>query len=83
MTVAQTITAFDHPKVAAVTIPFINILKDKELIMTQAPSADGVWITSEYYAGMVMFRKSVFLAVGGYWEPLFIQDKEATCPFEC
>jgi len=71
----QTLEAFDHARVAAVTMPFIDVLKDKT-VQTSAPKDGRVWATYDYFGGMVALRRDVFLALGGYRDFYFIQVEE-------
>jgi glycosyltransferase involved in cell wall biosynthesis len=74
-TIENTLAAFDHPRVAAVTIPFVNVLQDN-VVRTRAPDTEEVWATLEYFGGMVAFRRDVYLAAGGYREYMFMQGEE-------
>lgn len=65
---------FDHPRVAAVTLPFINIYQG-DAVHSRAPGP-GRWVTLIYLGGMVMFRREVYLRVGGYRCEYFIQVEE-------
>ena len=75
-TLRQTIALFDHPRIAAVTIPFINVLQHDRRVRTAAPDAGGVWAASTYYGGMVVLRRDVYQRVGGYCERLFMHMEE-------
>ncbi|RYX82803.1 glycosyltransferase family 2 protein [bacterium] len=74
-TFAQTLAAFDHPRVGAVTIPFINVLKDKTLI-SAAPDSASIYATYDFYGGMVAFKRDVFLRLGGYRTYYFMHVEE-------
>lgn len=67
---------FDAPEIGGVTLPFVNVRADRE-IRTAAPNPDGTFVTTDYYAGMVILRRDIFLEVGGYREPFFIHHEEA------
>ncbi len=75
-TIRRTIEAFDDPRIGAVTIPFINIHKDKDLVLTVAPDAEQTYATFEYYGGMIAFRRDVFLELGGYRPHYFYMGEE-------
>ncbi|MGD1275948.1 MAG: glycosyltransferase family A protein [Tepidisphaeraceae bacterium] len=74
-TFAQTLEAFDHPRVAAVTLPFINVRQDA-LVRTAAPNHDGIFAAYVYFGGMVALRRGVFLGAGGYRNFLFMHMEE-------
>lgn len=74
-TFEQTLAAFDHPRVGAVTIPFINVLKDQTLI-SAAPDSEKIYATYDFYGGMVAFRRDVFLRLGGYRTHYFMHVEE-------
>ena len=75
-TIRQTIEAFDDARIGAVTIPFINIHKDKDLVITVAPDAAQTYITFDYYGGMVAFRRELYLELGGYRSHYFYMGEE-------
>lgn len=73
-TIRQTLTGFDHPRVAGVTIPFVNIHQDT-VVRTRTPGP-GVHATLNFYGGMVAFRRDLYLAVDGYRPDYFMQGEE-------
>ena len=75
-TFARTIAQFDDPRIGAVTIPFINIYKDKNLTLTAAPDDKQMYVAYEYYGGMVAFRRALFLELGGYRPYYFMNVEE-------
>jgi GT2 family glycosyltransferase len=66
---------FDSPEIAGVTLPFVNVRQDN-VLRTAAPATDQAYVTLEYFAGMVAFRRSVFLALGGYRTDYFMHYEE-------
>jgi glycosyltransferase involved in cell wall biosynthesis len=74
-TLEQTLEAFDHPRVAGVTLPFVNILADS-IIRTGAKKDGRVQATLDYYGGMAALRRDAYLGVGGYRAYYFIQIEE-------
>jgi GT2 family glycosyltransferase len=66
---------FDSCDVAAVTLPFVNVQIDTT-VRTAAPEPTGAFVTTDYYAGMVLFRRDLFLAVKGYREEYFMHHEE-------
>jgi glycosyltransferase involved in cell wall biosynthesis len=67
---------FDLPEIAGVTLPFVNVRQD-DVLRTAAPSSDQAYATLDYYAGMVAFRRSAFLALGGYRTEYFMHYEES------
>jgi glycosyltransferase involved in cell wall biosynthesis len=74
-TLQQALEAFDHPRVAGVTLPFINVLKDS-VVRTAAPKDGSILATLDYFGGMVALRRDVYLGVGGYRTFYMIQVEE-------
>lgn len=75
LTFEQTLRGFDHPRIAAVTIPFINVHQGPE-IRYRAPAEDDIYVSLLFYGGMVAFRRSIFLAMGGYRTAYIIYVEE-------
>jgi GT2 family glycosyltransferase len=67
---------FDSPEIGGVTLPFVNVRTDHQ-VRTAAPNSEGTFVTADYYAGMVILRRDIFLDVGGYREPFFMHHEEA------
>jgi glycosyltransferase involved in cell wall biosynthesis len=74
-TVAQTLAEFDHPRVAAVAIPYVEPRRSM-VVHQQAPSAKGVFVTDDFIGTAHAVRKDVFLKLGGYREALVHQGEE-------
>ncbi|MBW0001644.1 MAG: glycosyltransferase family 2 protein [Verrucomicrobia bacterium] len=74
--IERTLELFDRPEIAGVTLPFVNVRLDRR-ITTAAPQAGGTFVTTDYYAGMVILRRDNFLQAGGYREPFFMHHEEA------
>jgi len=73
--VAQTLEDFDHPRIGAVAIPYLEPRKDKRLHQS-APDGQQTWITSQFIGTAHALRRDTFLALGGYREDLFHQGEE-------
>jgi GT2 family glycosyltransferase len=74
--IERSLQLFDRPDIAGVTLPFVNVGMDRR-IRTAAPATDGAFVTTDYYAGMVILRRDNFLQAGGYREPFFMHHEEA------
>jgi glycosyltransferase involved in cell wall biosynthesis len=74
-TVAHTLRELAHPRVGAVAIPYIDVLKTPD-VHQRAPDEQGVWIASEYRGTAHALRRDLFLALGGYRENLIHQCEE-------
>ena len=73
-TVAQTVRDFDHPRVGAVAVPFVDVRHSRD-VQQRALSDDGVWVASGFIGCACAVRRDAFQAVGGfrralgqYWE---------------
>ena len=64
-TVADTIADFDHPRIAAVAMPFIDVGISPE-VQQQAPDAQDTWLGPVYRGTANAVRRDVLLEVGGY-----------------
>lgn len=73
--VEQTLQDFDHPRIAAVAVPFLEPKKANRL-MQFPPDTSGTWIADTFIGTAHALRRDVFLAMGGYREPLFHQGEE-------
>lgn len=74
-TIEQTLAEFDHPRIGAVAIPFIEVAEN--LAMQHAPDKRGMYITPRYIGCSHALRRDVFLAVGGYREHMFNMGEES------
>jgi GT2 family glycosyltransferase len=75
-TVEQTLAEFDHPRIAAVGIPYINVRQDI-FIRQRAPHSDKIYATFAFVGAAHAIRRDVFLNVGGYREHFFIMGEES------
>src|SRR3954453_4896293 len=64
-TVSQTLADFDHERIGAVAMPFVDVRQSPAPRQTP-PDATGRWVTSSYIGTAHAVRRDVFLALGGY-----------------
>src|SRR5262249_55346269 len=62
--VAQSLAAFDHPRVGAAAIPFVNIRQSPEV--HQAARPGGPFVTSAFIGTAHALRRDLFVRLGGY-----------------
>jgi glycosyltransferase involved in cell wall biosynthesis/GT2 family glycosyltransferase len=63
-TVAQVVNEFDDDRIAVVTIPYVNVRRERHL-RQQAPDGDR-WIAATFAGGASALRRDAFRDVGGY-----------------
>ena len=73
-TVAQSLEEFDHPRLGALGIPFVNVQQD-HAVQQRAP-ASGIHVTDAFVGAAYAVRRDVFLQVGGYREHFFYMGEE-------
>ena len=73
--VEQTLQEFDHPRVGAVAIPFIEVNRSPK-VMQQAPSPKGIFASYSFIGTAHALRRDLFLKLEGYREILFHQGEE-------
>jgi glycosyltransferase involved in cell wall biosynthesis len=64
-TVADTVAEFDHPRIAAVAMPFIDVGISPD-VQQQAPDAVDRWLGPVYRGTANAVRRGVLIEVGGY-----------------
>ena len=74
-TIAQTLREFDHDRIGAVAIPYIEPRKGNRLLQ-QAPDANGHWVSDTFIGTSHALRRDVFLRLGGYRPELVHQGEE-------
>lgn len=73
--VEQILTEFDHPRVAIVAIPFIDVQRSQQ-IRQLAPEPQGVYVSYSYIGTAHALRRDLFLQFGGYRDVLIHQGEE-------
>jgi GT2 family glycosyltransferase len=74
-TVEQTLREFDHRRIGAVGIPYIEPHKGNQLLQ-RAPDASGCWITDSFTGTAHAVRRDLFVNLGGYRAELVHQGEE-------
>lgn len=74
-TIEQTLREFDHPRVGAVGIPYINVRQD-QIVRQCAPGTNEVYAAHAFYGAAHAVRRDVFLKIGGYREHFFYMGEE-------
>lgn len=74
-TVEHTLAEFDHPRVGAVAIPFVNVRQDQR-VQSRAPDRETIYVCPAFLGASYAIRRDVFLAVGGYREKIFYMTEE-------
>jgi glycosyltransferase involved in cell wall biosynthesis len=75
-TVEQTLAEFDHPRVAAIAIPYINVRYDGRVWQCAPTSADR-WVTYAFVGAAHAIRRDIFLEIGGYREHFVYMGEES------
>jgi GT2 family glycosyltransferase len=74
-TVTQALQGFDDQRVAAVSMPFVNVTSDTAST-GPPPAGGGVWEVYTFVGTSHALRRDVFLAIGGYEEHFVHQVEE-------
>jgi GT2 family glycosyltransferase len=74
-TIEQTLAEFNHPRIAAVGIPFINVRQD-QIVRQHPPEIARTYVASTFVGASHAIRRDVFLKVGGYREHFFYMGEE-------
>jgi GT2 family glycosyltransferase len=73
-TIRQTLACFDHPRVAAVAIPYYNPAQTPSGPHRKAQS--DICVVSEFAGGANALKRNLFLQLGGYRADLWRQTEE-------
>ncbi|GJG89040.1 hypothetical protein tb265_42210 [Gemmatimonadetes bacterium T265] len=73
-TVAEALRLFDHPRVALVAMPFVNV-RVSDRVLQRAPAPEGTYVASGFVGTAYGVRRDVFVALGGY-RPLLVHQYE-------
>jgi len=74
--IEQTLKLFDHPRVAVVTIPFVNINSSPKIIQ-QAPNNAGIYVTNTFIGLGFAFRKDIYNKFNGFRDNLWMGGGES------
>jgi GT2 family glycosyltransferase len=74
-TIEQTLAEFEHPRVGAVGIPYINIRQDK-VVQERAPNTERIYVAHAFVGAAHAIQREVFLKLGGYREHFFYMGEE-------
>ena len=81
-TVAQTLAEFDHLRVGAVAIPYVEPNKSA-IVHQHAPSKNGILVTDSFIGTAHAVRKELFLASVAIGKSSFTKEKRWICAFAC
>ena len=73
-TVAEALRLFDHPRVALVAMPFVNV-RVSDRVLQRAPDALVAYASSGFVGTAYAVRRDVFLGLGGY-RPFLVHQYE-------
>ena len=74
--VSATLKEFEHPRIAAVAIPYSEPYKSSNEFQ-RAPNVDCIHVTDSFVGTAHALRKVIFLGLGGYREGLVHQGEES------
>lgn len=74
-TVEQTLGQFDHPRVGAVAIPYVNV-NHAPTVLQRAPDGQQLYVSFTYRGTAHALRRDLFLRLGGYRVQLVHQTEE-------
>src|SRR5262245_33753731 len=74
-TVAQVLREFDHDRIGAVAMPYLNFRCD-DVVRGRPPGEVGRYVTHGFVGTAHAIRRDLFLALGGFRELFFHQGEE-------
>jgi GT2 family glycosyltransferase len=74
-TIEQTLAEFDHPRIGAVGMPFVNVRQDRTTYQ-RAPDASYIWVAHAFIGAAHAIRRDLFLQLCGYREHFFYIGEE-------
>jgi GT2 family glycosyltransferase len=75
-TVEQTLSEFNHPRIGAVGIPYVNVNQDQRVLQS-SPGDGAIHVTHSFVGAAHALRRDVFLRVGGFREHFFYMGEES------
>ena len=75
-TVMDILPYFDLPEIAAVSIPYIDVLKSPEVKQPAMGTINETYLLPQYRGTAHALRKDIFLKLGGYRKNLIRQEEE-------
>jgi len=74
-TIQQTVSEFDHPRIGAVAMPYINIRRD-QVVRQKSPVGKEIYVTFAFVGAAHAIRRDVFLKLDGFCEHFVIMGEE-------
>jgi GT2 family glycosyltransferase len=74
-TIEQTLAEFDHPRIGAVGMPFVNVRQDRTTHQ-RAPDTSYIWAAHAFIGAAHAIRRDLFLQLCGYREHFFYIGEE-------
>ena len=73
--VRQTVSDFNHDRIGAVAMPYIDVNRGPE-VRQRAPESAAIYVTDRFIGTAHALRRDVFVRVGGYRDDLVHQGEE-------
>lgn len=74
--IAVALEEFNHPRIGAVAIPFINVRQSSHIFQKPTPGGSEIQVAASYIGTAHAMRREVFIALGGYKEHFIHQGEE-------